>query len=74
MGVFMLDRGSYPHDKVLESQLWKKVVYAGGVVTVLFSPAAVASVYCVAWSTSYIVFPFAVWSCKSPSSPSPNAQ
>ncbi|NWQ84377.1 TM269 protein, partial [Columbina picui] len=65
MGVFMLDRGSYPHDKVLESQLWKKVVYAGGVVTVLFSPAAVASVYCVAWSTSYIVFPFAVWSCKS---------
>lgn len=30
MGVFMLDRGSYPHDKVLESQLWKKVVYAGG--------------------------------------------
>ncbi|NXW90509.1 TM269 protein, partial [Alopecoenas beccarii] len=65
MGLFMLDRGSYPHDKVLESQLWKKVVYAGGVLTVLFSPAAVASVYCVAWSTSYIVFPFAVWSCKS---------
>ncbi|XP_065505929.1 transmembrane protein 269 isoform X1 [Caloenas nicobarica] len=74
MGLFMLDRGSYPHDKVLESQLWKKVVYAGGVVTVLFSPAAVASVYCVAWSTSYIIFPFAVWSCKSPPSLSPNAQ
>ncbi|NWU73625.1 TM269 protein, partial [Pterocles burchelli] len=64
MIFFMVHRGFYPHDKVLESQLWKKVVYAGGVAAVLFSPAAVASVYCLAWSTSYIVFPFAVWSCK----------
>ncbi|NXI90110.1 TM269 protein, partial [Psophia crepitans] len=65
MIVFMVDRGSYPHDKVLESQLWKKVVYAGGVAAVLFSPAAVASAYCLAWSTSYIVFPFAMWSSEA---------
>ncbi|NXK14431.1 TM269 protein, partial [Herpetotheres cachinnans] len=65
MILFMVDRGFYPHDKVLESQLWKKLVYAGGVVAVLFSPAAVASIYCLAWSTSYIIFPFAIWSCKA---------
>ncbi|XP_064326389.1 transmembrane protein 269 isoform X2 [Phalacrocorax carbo] len=65
MTLFMVDQGFYPHDKVLESQLWKKLVYAGGVVAVLFSPAAVASVYCLAWSTSYIIFPFAIWSCKA---------
>ncbi|NWI70726.1 TM269 protein, partial [Todus mexicanus] len=65
MILFMVDRGFYPHDKVLESQLWKKLVYAGGVVAILFSPAPVASVYCLAWSTSYIVFPFAIWSCEA---------
>ncbi|NXP04995.1 TM269 protein, partial [Thinocorus orbignyianus] len=62
MALFMVDRGLYPHDKVLESQLWKKLVYAGGLVAVLFLPATAASVYCLAWSTSYIIFPFAVWS------------
>lgn len=36
-----------------------------GVVTVLLAPAAVAAVYCLAWATSYIVFPFALWSCKA---------
>ncbi|XP_067873106.1 transmembrane protein 269 [Heterodontus francisci] len=30
MILFMTDQGNYPHDKVLESQLWKKVVYVGG--------------------------------------------
>uniref|UniRef100_A0A8C4UUL3 cardiolipin synthase (CMP-forming) n=2 Tax=Falco TaxID=8952 RepID=A0A8C4UUL3_FALTI len=65
MILFMVDRGFYPHDKVLESQLWKKLVYAGGVAAVLFSPVAVASIYCLAWSTSYIIFPFAIWSCKA---------
>lgn len=30
MILFMVDQGFYPHDKVLESQLWKKMVYAGG--------------------------------------------
>ncbi|XP_053942036.1 transmembrane protein 269 isoform X2 [Cuculus canorus] len=92
MILFMLDQGFYPHDKVLESQRWKKVVYAGGkdrarikthrdgsregadpkgssqsagVAAVLFLPTAVASVYCLVWAMSYIVFPFAVWSCKA---------
>ncbi|KAJ7416115.1 hypothetical protein WISP_73947 [Willisornis vidua] len=61
----MADCGSYPHDRVLESQLWKKLVYAGGVLVVLLAPVAVAAVYCLAWATSYIVFPFALWSCKA---------
>ncbi|NXK86602.1 TM269 protein, partial [Formicarius rufipectus] len=61
----MADCGSYPHDRVLESQLWKKLVYAGGVLVVLLAPATVAAVYCLAWATSYIVFPFALWSCKA---------
>ncbi|XP_009082555.1 PREDICTED: uncharacterized protein LOC103811338, partial [Acanthisitta chloris] len=65
MILFMADWGFYPHDKVLESQLWKKLVYAGGVVAVLLAPAAVAALYCLAWATSYIIFPFAIWSCKS---------
>ncbi|NWX47262.1 TM269 protein, partial [Steatornis caripensis] len=65
MILFMVDRGFYPHDKVLESQRWKKAVYTGGVAAVLFAPPAVAAVYCLAWSTSYIVFPFAMWSCKA---------
>ncbi|NXP42100.1 TM269 protein, partial [Leiothrix lutea] len=65
MILFMADCGSYPHDRVLESQLWKKLVYAGGVVAVLLAPTAVAAVYCLAWATSYIVFPFALWSCKA---------
>ncbi|XP_071623355.1 transmembrane protein 269 isoform X3 [Heliangelus exortis] len=63
--LFMVDRGSYPHDKVLESQLWKKLVYTGGVVAILFSPAGLAPVYCLAWSMSYICFPSALWSCKA---------
>ncbi|XP_068195687.1 transmembrane protein 269 isoform X2 [Antennarius striatus] len=27
---FMISHNSYPHDRVLESEAWKKVVYAGG--------------------------------------------
>uniref|UniRef100_A0A8C9XZL2 Transmembrane protein 269 n=1 Tax=Sander lucioperca TaxID=283035 RepID=A0A8C9XZL2_SANLU len=30
MIFFMISQSFYPHDKVLESQAWKKVVYAGG--------------------------------------------
>ncbi|XP_023860996.1 transmembrane protein 269 isoform X1 [Salvelinus sp. IW2-2015] len=30
MILFMVNQGFYPHDRVLESQAWKKVVYAGG--------------------------------------------
>ncbi|NXM02050.1 TM269 protein, partial [Tyrannus savana] len=65
MIVAMADCGSYPHDRVLESQRWKKVVYAGGVLAVLLAPAPVAAVYCLAWAVSYIAFPSALWSCKA---------
>ncbi|XP_040389613.1 transmembrane protein 269 isoform X4 [Cygnus olor] len=65
MILFMVDRGFYPHDKVLESQLWKKVIYAGGIVAVLLLPTTVASMYYLAWSASYIFSPFAIWSCKA---------
>lgn len=30
MVLFMVDQGFYPHDMVLESQTWKKAIYAGG--------------------------------------------
>ncbi len=30
MILLMISQNFYPHDKVLESQAWKKVVYAGG--------------------------------------------
>lgn len=30
MIIFMISQTIYPHDRVLESQAWKKVVYAGG--------------------------------------------
>ena len=30
MILFMISQSFYPHDRVLESQAWKKVVYAGG--------------------------------------------
>lgn len=30
MILFMVSQGFYPHDRVLESQAWKKAVYAGG--------------------------------------------
>nr|XP_020637755.1 transmembrane protein 269 [Pogona vitticeps] len=64
MILFMVDQGFYPHDKVLESQLWKKVVYAGGVLMVFFAASYLASLYYLIWSTSYIIFPSALWSHK----------
>lgn len=30
MILFMSSQNFYPHDRVLESQAWKKVVFAGG--------------------------------------------
>lgn len=30
MILFMISHNFYPHDRILESQAWKKVVYAGG--------------------------------------------
>ncbi|XP_043387535.1 transmembrane protein 269 isoform X1 [Chelonia mydas] len=64
MILFMVDQGFYPHDKVLESQLWKKMVYAGGILMVLFSSYSIVSLYYLVWSTTYIFFPVALWSSK----------
>lgn len=40
MIIFMIRQTFYPHDRVLESQAWKKVVYAGGknLLLSLYSP------------------------------------
>ncbi|XP_031650360.1 transmembrane protein 269 isoform X2 [Oncorhynchus kisutch] len=64
MILFMVNQGFYPHDRVLESQAWKKVVYAGGVVMVFCSSFPPACVYYLLWSVSYILFPTTLWSCK----------
>ncbi|XP_052341035.1 transmembrane protein 269 isoform X3 [Oncorhynchus keta] len=64
MILFMVNQGFYPHDRVLESQAWKKVVYAGGVVIVFCSSFPPACVYYLLWSVSYILFPTTLWSCK----------
>ncbi|KAJ8412024.1 hypothetical protein AAFF_G00142910 [Aldrovandia affinis] len=64
MILFMVNQGFYPHDRVLESQAWKKVVYAGGVAMVFCSSFPPACVYYLLWSVSYILFPTALWSCK----------
>lgn len=66
MVLFMVDQGFYPHDKVLESQAWKKLVYAGGVVALLLSSFPSAALYYLAWSLSYIMCPTVVWSQKAP--------
>ncbi|XP_056896310.1 transmembrane protein 269 isoform X2 [Takifugu flavidus] len=39
MIIFMIRQTFYPHDRVLESQAWKKVVYAGDDVVLLASSA-----------------------------------
>ncbi|XP_048872634.1 transmembrane protein 269 isoform X1 [Brienomyrus brachyistius] len=64
MIVFMVSQTFYPHDRILESQAWKKVVYAGGVAMVFCSSFPSASVYYLLWSVSYILFPTTLWSCK----------
>ncbi|XP_028848656.1 transmembrane protein 269 isoform X2 [Denticeps clupeoides] len=64
MILFMVSQSFYPHDRVLESQAWKKVIYAGGVVMVLCSSFPSACVYYLLWSVSYILFPTSLWSCK----------
>ncbi|XP_076840185.1 transmembrane protein 269 isoform X3 [Brachyhypopomus gauderio] len=64
MILFMVSQTIYPHDRVLESQAWKKVVYAGGVVMVFYSSFPPACVYYLLWSISYILFPTTLWSCK----------
>ncbi|KAL4623777.1 hypothetical protein GN956_G18349 [Arapaima gigas] len=64
MILFMVSHTFYPHDRVLESQAWKKMVYAGGVAMVFCSSFPPACVYYLLWSVSYILFPTVLWSCK----------
>ncbi|XP_072305361.1 transmembrane protein 269 isoform X2 [Eucyclogobius newberryi] len=64
MILFMISQSFYPHDRVLESQAWKKAVFAGGVVMVFCSAFPPACVYYLLWSVSYILFPTSLWSCK----------
>ncbi|XP_061544482.1 LOW QUALITY PROTEIN: transmembrane protein 269-like [Phycodurus eques] len=64
MILFMISHSFYPHDRVLESQAWKKVVYAGGVVMLFCSFFPPACVYYLLWSLSYILFPTSLWSSK----------
>ncbi|XP_058498849.1 transmembrane protein 269 isoform X1 [Solea solea] len=64
MILFMISQSFYPHDKMLESQAWKKVVFAGGVVMVFCSCFPSACVYYLLWSVSYILFPTSLWSSK----------
>ncbi|XP_069096147.1 transmembrane protein 269 isoform X1 [Pleurodeles waltl] len=65
MILFMVDQGFYPHDKVLESQPWKKIVFIVGIMVVLCSSSVLPYVYFLIWSVSYILFPYAIWSYKS---------
>ncbi|XP_029690419.1 transmembrane protein 269 isoform X3 [Takifugu rubripes] len=64
MIIFMIRQTFYPHDRVLESQAWKKVVYAGGIVMVFCSSFPPACGYYLLWSISYILFPTSLWSSK----------
>ncbi|XP_077368165.1 transmembrane protein 269 isoform X2 [Festucalex cinctus] len=61
---FMISHTFYPHDRVLESQAWKKVVYAGGVIMLFCSFFPPPCVYYLLWSISYILFPTSLWSSK----------
>ncbi|XP_058160797.1 transmembrane protein 269 isoform X2 [Dasypus novemcinctus] len=61
MILFMMDQSSYPHDEILESENWKKMVYLGGVIMLFLSPFSLTPFYCLMWSLSYIFFPDALW-------------
>ncbi|XP_038190803.1 transmembrane protein 269 isoform X2 [Arvicola amphibius] len=61
MILFMIDQSCYPHDEILESENWKKVVYIGGVAMLFLSPFTLTAFYCLIWSLSYIFFPDALW-------------
>lgn len=64
MILTMISQRFYPHDRILESQAWKKAVYAGGVVMVFCSSFPPACVYYLLWSVSYFLFPTLLWSSK----------
>uniref|UniRef100_A0A452VJD1 Transmembrane protein 269 n=1 Tax=Ursus maritimus TaxID=29073 RepID=A0A452VJD1_URSMA len=61
MILFMMDQSYYPHDEILESENWKKLVYLGGIILLLLSPFSLTAFYCLLWSLSYIFFPDALW-------------
>ncbi|XP_015104658.3 transmembrane protein 269 isoform X1 [Vicugna pacos] len=61
MILFMMDQSYYPHDEILESENWKKMVYLGGVIMLFLSPFSLTAFYCLMWSLSYIFFPDALW-------------
>ncbi|KAG8507639.1 Transmembrane protein 269, partial [Galemys pyrenaicus] len=61
MVLFMMDQSYYPHDEILESESWKKIVYLGGVVMLFLFPFSITAFYCLMWSLSYIFFPDALW-------------
>ncbi|XP_032217117.1 transmembrane protein 269 isoform X1 [Mustela erminea] len=61
MILFMMDQSYYPHDEILESENWKKMVYLGGIIMLLLSPFSLTAFYCLLWSLSYIFFPDALW-------------
>ncbi|EPQ07663.1 hypothetical protein D623_10016784 [Myotis brandtii] len=61
MILFMMDQSYYPHDEILESENWKKIVYLGGVIILFFSPFSIIAFYCLMWSLSYIFFPDVLW-------------
>ncbi|KAB0386248.1 hypothetical protein FD755_001204 [Muntiacus reevesi] len=61
MILFMMDQSYYPHDEILESESWKKMVYLGGVIMLFLCPFSITAFYCLTWSLSYIFFPDALW-------------
>ncbi|KAM4652480.1 transmembrane protein 269 isoform 2-T2 [Discoglossus pictus] len=65
MIFFMVEQGIYPHDKILESQLWKKMVFAGGILMMLCSFSPFACLYHLTWSISYVLFPDTLWNLKT---------
>ncbi|EDL90135.1 RGD1563015 (predicted) [Rattus norvegicus] len=61
MILFMIDQSCYPHDEILDSDNWKKIVYIGGVILLFFSPFPLTAFYCLTWSLSYIFSPDTLW-------------
>ncbi|KAM6217009.1 transmembrane protein 269 [Rhynchocyon petersi] len=61
MILFMMDQTYYPHEEILDSEKWKKVVYLGGVIVLALSPFYLTPFYCLMWSISYIFFPESLW-------------
>ncbi|XP_055515446.1 transmembrane protein 269 isoform X3 [Leucoraja erinacea] len=62
MILFMTDQGNYPHDRILETQLWKKTVYIGGLMMLFCCPLRLTCIYYLIWCFSYTLFPSAMWS------------